>query len=57
MYYDKMQQINFIKSRIRILELQLTSADLDRKNKQFANEQIDMYESILIELSKTKSDK
>ena len=57
MYYDKMQQIDFIKSRIRTLELQLTSADLDRKNKQFANEQIDMYESILIELNKTKSDK
>lgn len=57
MYYDKTQQINFIKSRIRTLELQLTSADLDRKNKQFANEQIDMYESILIELNKTKSDK
>ena len=57
MYYDKMQQINFIKSRIRILELQLTSADLTHKSKQFANEQIDMYESILIELNKTKSDK
>ena len=57
MYYDKMQQIDFIKSRIRTLEMQLTSADLDRRNKQFANEQIDMYESILIELNKTKSDK
>ena len=57
MYYDKMQQIDFVKSRIRTLELQLTSADLTHKSKQFANEQIDMYESILIELNKTKSDK
>lgn len=52
-----MQQIDFVKSKIRTLELQLTNADLDRKNKQFANEQIDMYESILIELNKTRSDK
>lgn len=57
MYYDKKEQIRFIENKIHTLDLQLRNADLDKNNKQYALEQIDMYESILTELNKSKSDK
>lgn len=57
MYYDKKEQIRFIDNKIHTLDLQIRNADLDKKTKQYVIEQIDMYESILIELNKTKSDK